>query len=262
MDQRRRDGLKRLAGLGLAAALPPARTSAAEPLRLAYFETYRPLSFVEKDGTLRGILVEVQDAVLARQLGLTCRHEGLPWPRAQSLVERGERDAICTVATPERLGYAVAAEEVVVTAPTCIFVRADNPRLPSLAQARSLAELQTLRPAVLSYSGNGWARTRLTDFNVTWGGDFNSALKMLLARRGDIMIENALTMQHSLARLEGGAAVRMLPHRMDQANFQLLLSKQSPHLAVLPEFSRALARFKATPAYAEIFRSYGLEAYF
>lgn len=261
MDESRREWIRRAAGLGLAAAALGARaTAGSPPFRMAYFETYRPLSFVA-NGQLRGILVEVLDAVLNRQLGARCVHEGLPWPRAQSLVERGERDAICTIATPERLAYAAAAEEPVVTAPTCIFVRADHPQLPAFAQARNLAELLALKPTVLSYSGNGWARARLADFNVSWGGDFNSALKMLLARRGDLMIENALTMQHSLARLEGGGAVRMLPNRMDQASFQLLVSRRSLHLGLLPEFNRALAHFKATPAYAEIFKSYGLEAF-
>ena len=152
-----------------AALLAPARAAAPE-FRLAYFETYSPLSFVE-NGAMRGILVDVLDAVLAGQLGLACRHEG---------------------------------------------------------------------------------------FDVTWGGDFNSAMKMLVARRGDIMIENALTMAYTLQRTPGGGEIRMLPNRMDQANFQLLLGKNSPHVARRDDIRRALVQFKRTQQYADVFRRYGL----
>lgn len=256
----RRELLKTGWAAALATACWPLRAavSATAPLRLAYFETYSPLSFVE-GGALKGILVDLLNEVLGRRLGQRLVHEGYPWPRAQALVQRGECDAICSIATPGRLAYAAAAEEAVLSAPTCIFARADHPLLPALAQARNLDELRALRPAVLSYSANGWAKSRLSEFNVQWGGDFNSALKMLLARRGDIMVENALVMQHSLRRLSGGDAIRMLPNRMDQANFQLLIGKFSPHLGLLPEFSKAMAQFKATTAYAEIFRRHGVQ---
>lgn len=257
-------GRRELLRTGWAAALVAAgwplhpTVAALAPLRLAYFETYSPLSYVE-GGALKGILVDLLNEVLGKRLGQPLQHEGYPWPRAQALVQRGECDAICSIATPERLAYAVAAEEPVLSAPTCIFVRADHPQLPALAQARNLEELRALKPAVLSYSANGWAKSRLSEFNVQWGGDFNSALKMLLARRGDIMVENALVMQHSLKRLSGGELIRMLPNRMDQANFQLMIGKLSPHLGLLPEFSKAMAQFKTTPAYVEIFRRHGAQ---
>ena len=243
-------------GALFAALLAPARAAAPE-FRLAYFETYSPLSFVE-NGAMRGILVDVLDAVLAGQLGLACRHEGLPWPRAQLRVEQGAADAMCTIATAERLAYAVSCEEPVLSAPTCIFVRAENPLLPAFARAGSLEELRALKPAILSYSANGWAREKLKGFDVTWGGDFNSAMKMLVARRGDIMIENALTMAYTLQRTPGGGEIRMLPNRMDQANFQLLLGKNSPHVARRDDIRRALVQFKRTQQYADVFRRYGL----
>ena len=100
----------------------PCAALASEPFRLAYFETYSPLSFTEAGG-IKGILVDVLDEVIGNRMGLLRTHEGFPWPRAQSLVQRGERDAICTIATPQRLEYALAAHEPVVSAPTCIFVR-------------------------------------------------------------------------------------------------------------------------------------------
>jgi len=228
-----------------------------DAFRLAYFETYSPMSFRDGD-RLRGILVEILHAVLVDRLGLVCREEGFPWARAQQRVERGESDAICTVATPQRLAYSVAVDEPILTVPNRIFVRADNPMLPALAKVRNLDELRALNPSILSYSANGWAKARLQDFDVTWGGDFNSAMKMLVARRGDIMVENALTMVYTLQRTPGGDAVRMLPTAMDQASFQLLISKRSPHLNRRDEISRAIRQFKLAPPYADIFQQYGV----
>ncbi|MDN3919511.1 substrate-binding periplasmic protein [Roseateles violae] len=260
MNGQRRDAIKTAAAWALGAALTlEARAETAPPFRIAYFETYSPLSFTEA-GAIKGILVDVLDEVIHRRLGLPRSHEGFPWPRAQALVQRGERDAICTIATPARLAYAQAAEEPVVTAPTTVFVRADHPRLAAFSAARDLAELRELQPSVLSYAANGWARERLGGFNVLWGNDFQSSLKMLVARRGDLMIENALTMQYSLRRLTGGDEIRMLPNRMDQAHFQLLVSRASAHLPMLPDFSRALRRFKQGPEYGEVFRRYGVQA--
>ena len=252
----RRAAIKTLAGLASAASTAHL-ARASEPFRLAYFETYSPLSFVDK-GHLTGILVDVLDEVIGR-MGLPRVHSGFPWARAQLLVKNGEQDAICTIATPERLEYAQAADEPVVTAFNCIFVRKDHPKLAQLAQVTSLDELRAMKLGVLSYAANGWAKAKLTGFDVMWGSDFGSSLKMLVAGRGDLMVENALTMQYSLARTPGGDAIRMLPNRFDEAQFQLLVSKHSPHLSRLPEFSRLLAQFKRAPAYGEIFQRYGVK---
>jgi len=247
--------LRGLSAVALGSVLPA--HAAAADFRMAYFETYSPLSFVDQ-GALRGILVDVLETVLVGRLGIPTRHEGFPWPRAQRLVEAGERDAICTIATPERLAYAEAISEPVVSVPTCIFVRADNPRADEFARARNLAELQAMKPTVVSYGANGWAKARLKDFDVTGGGDFNSSIKMLIARRADIMIENVLTMSYLLARTPGGDSIRLLRNRMDQAEFQLLISKKSPFLERRADIDRALHQYKATPAYASVFQTYGM----
>ena len=250
--------LQGLSATALASAWPAQAAPAPEdPFRTAYFETYRPLSFVD-GGAMRGILVDVLEEVLGRRLGLRCEHEGYPWLRAQRLVEVGQRDAICTIATPERLAYAVAASEPVITAPTCIFVRGDNPRAATFAQARNLDELRELKPSVISYIANGWAKNKLGGFDVAGSGDFNSAIKMLIARRGDIMIENVLVMSYVLARTPGGDAVQLLPNRMDRADFQLLIGKSSPHVQRSAQIAKVLRLFKQTPAYDDVFKRYGL----
>ena len=241
------------------ALLPAGLAHAAAPLRMAYFETYSPLSFRPDGAALRGILTDAIGEVASR-MGMAVENTGYPWARAQLLVKNGEQDAICTIATPDRLEYAVAASEPVVSAPRRVFARADCPLLPKLRQARTLDELRALNPVVVSYAGNGWAKTNLEgSFRIESGINFETALKMLVARRGDVMIDNALTMQYSLQRTDGAADVVMLPADLEVSHFQLLLSKKSQHLAMLPGFDVAMRQFKRTPAYLKIFQAYGVQ---
>ncbi|MBC7918858.1 MAG: transporter substrate-binding domain-containing protein [Rhodoferax sp.] len=240
-------------------SLPAWPAHAAAPLRMAYFETYSPLSFRPDGSALRGILPDAVGEVLSR-MGMAVEHTGYPWARAQLLVKNGEQDAICTIATPERLEYAVAAQEPVVSAPRRVFARADCPLLPKLRQARTLDELRALSPVVVSYAGNGWAKTNLEGtFKIESAINFETALKMLVARRGDVMIDNALTMQYSLQRTDGATEVVMLPTDLETSYFRLLVGKKSPHVAMLPAFDAAMRQFKKTPAYLKIFQTYGIQ---
>jgi len=252
-------GRRRLIQASTLALLPGAGWATATPFRMAYFETYSPLSYRAENGTLRGILVDILEEILGRQMGVPIQHAGYPWLRAQMMAKLGAADAICTIATATRLEYAVASSEVVVAAPRRIFVRADNPMLADLQQVRDLAGLKQLGPTVVSYTGNGWGAENLTGFKVVSGTDYESGLKMLIAKRGDVMIDNSLTMQFSLTREAGGEQVMMMPARLESANFQLLISKLSRHVGLLPAFDKALAQYKKTSAYAEIFKKYSVK---
>ncbi len=251
----RRSFLQTAAAWVLASGLP---ALAAPPLRMAYFETYSPLSFGQ-DGQLRGILLDVIQEVAGRRLGLVVEHTGYPWNRAQALVQTGEQDAICTIATPERLEYAVAAQEPVVSAPRRIFVHKNNAMLAKLHKVRNLDELHKLDPSVISYQGNGWAKANLGHFKVDNGRNFDSAVKMLLANRGDVMVDNALTMQYALQQAQGSGDVVMLGADLDESHFQLLVGKKSPHVGILPSFDTALRQFKRSPDYAKLLQKYGVK---
>lgn len=250
--------LNRRQFLHCSAALGLSRLAwAVPPLRLAYFETYSPLSFRGEAG-MQGILIELFDELLGKRLGQPLVHQGFPWIRAQSLVQQGEQDAMCTVATPERLAYARAAQESVLDMPIRVFVRANNPRLAELQAVQNLAQLRALDPEVLSYVGNGWAKEKLAGMRVDWGGTFADSLRKLKAGRGEVMVENALTMQYTLKQLDPERRVLMLNNDLERSRFQLLISLRSPHLGLLPAFDEALRHYKREPGYAQLFERYGI----
>lgn len=238
------------------AALPS--WAAGTPLRIAYFETYSPMSF--RDGeAMRGILVDLFDELLGKRLGMPVVHTGYPWVRAQSLVRSGEQDAICTVPTPERLEYAIASAEPVLSMPVKLFAPASSPLLPQLAKVGSLDEMRALKPQVLSYIGNGWAREKLAGMRVDWGGTFQEAVRKLLQGRGDVMVESAYTMQYTLQQLDHKQAVRMLPNVLEASQFHLLLGRRAAQQGWLPAFDEALRKFKREDGYAAIFARYGIK---
>ena len=81
---------------------------------------------------------------------------------------------------------------------------------------------------------------------------------MLIERRGDVCLNNVMTMQYRLRRLPGGDQIVMLPVEIGHRDFQLLIGKRSPHLDVLATFDKAMAQFRKSAGYAEIFRRYGV----
>jgi polar amino acid transport system substrate-binding protein len=240
----------------LACALP---ARPASVFRIAYSDTYSPFSFLD-GGQLRGIFPDVLGEVLGRQLGLVVEHRGYPWNRAQMLVRSGEMDAMCTIVTPERLLYAVPAPEPVVIPRSHLFARADNALLPQLRKVRNLEELRQLNPVLVSYVGNGWSKAYLSGFKVQWGKNFDGAVKMLIERRGDVCLHNVMTMRNRLQRLPGGDQIVMLPADLGPRDYQLLVGKRSPDQGVLATFDKAMAQFRKSAGYAEIFQRYGVTA--
>ena len=233
---------------------------AAAPLRLAYLDTYKPISFRQDDGAMHGILIDLLDEVLVQRMKIPLEHKGYPWARAQFMVESGLSDALCATPTPARLKYAIASQEAVLKLPWRIFANIKSPLLPKLEKVRNLDELRSLNPKVISYIGNSWARGALAGFNVYWSPDFESSLRMVNGARGDLAVESSIAAQHWLNSHPEMQDIRMLPHAMDEVVFHLLIGKQSPHLAVLPSFDREVQKFKNEAAYAKILQRYGVRS--
>jgi polar amino acid transport system substrate-binding protein len=86
---------------------------AAAELRIAYFNDFAPVSYLE-NGVMKGVLVDTFDDVLGKRLALPVHHDGLPWVRAQDQVKDGGEDAFCTTRTDARAEYANFGTEPVL----------------------------------------------------------------------------------------------------------------------------------------------------
>jgi polar amino acid transport system substrate-binding protein len=257
----RRDILGSIGALAFS-SLSVAQTE-KKPFRMAVSDNYAPFYRVE-DGQVRGVVFDILSEVIGKQMGVPIVFEPYPWARAQVMVEKNGCDALCTIATPHRLAYTLSSDEAVLTNAFRLFVRKDHKLLPELRKVDSLESLLALRPTVVSYLGSGWSGSNLAGMAVTLASNFDSMMLMLLAGRADIVIDGEFNVQNWLATYKGDLGrlnlqdVVMLPKVYDATKFNLLVSKQSAYVSMLPEFNFRMKSFRKTAGYRSIFQSYGI----
>lgn len=248
----RRHCLALLAGLGL---VTPRLLPAAPlpPLSLVYFDSFAPFSQRQSDGSMSGIFIDIMNELLGRRLGLPLRHEGYPWARAQQMVRNGEADGFVTVPTEERLAYTVASQEWVTQGRFTMFVRRDAAALRErLDKAQGVDALRGLKLG--SYLGNGWVKSRFADkdWDVSYSSSRSHALRMLAARRFDVLVDSSNATQAALKAIGLDAEIVELTPVLESSETRLMLSRSSPHVGRLPQIDAALRRMKADGTLARL----------
>lgn len=238
-------------GLGLAWAwgLPPARAQDSTLYRMVYAENFAPFSFVD-NGQLQGLLPSLMHELLTRRLKLSVEHTVYPWARAQALVKAGQADGFVTVATPERLQYTVPASEWITQDRLTLFARADSPRLPELQKLRSIADLGEL--SIGSYMGHGWVQAKLGHLNVQYATDRSTALRMLLAKRFEVMADVAVPARAGIKSLGLESSIAELPITLDLGDIRLCIGKGSGLLEHMKAIDEALRKMKTDGTVARL----------
>lgn len=75
--------------LGLLNAILPPSSHASELVTIGFDQNYYPFSYVDQDGTPRGIYTEILQQAFARMEGYQVVVQGYPWKRLMRLVENG-----------------------------------------------------------------------------------------------------------------------------------------------------------------------------
>lgn len=185
LDRRAFALLLLLPGLGLA----------SPSLRMAYFDRYPPLSHREADGQVRGLLIELVDAV-GQQAGLGFSHHAYPWARAQAMVRQGSLDGVCTTITDERRDYLLFCETPLISLHFGISHRVDDARVAGL---RSLVDLRALRQG--NYRGSGYAQQHLELDRLQIDHDPDSVLRRIAAGELDVFVDAELNSRHRIRAL-------------------------------------------------------------
>lgn len=229
-----------LGGLGGPSAYAADAQTFAQPMRIAYNEDWNPYSYRGADGTARGILVDVLEEALVRRMGLKVEHYGYPWNRVQLNVQQGARDAFITVPTEERLAYSVSSSETAFVVEMRAFVAPASSNYPALLKLRKVSEFAPFR--VCDIYGNGWAK-RLYETNqiaVTWFRTNQIAMEQVQHGSCDLSMgatEVGLKIIRDLGMQE---QLTVLPEVFDSMTFTLLINKNSPYVAILPEFDKTI----------------------
>ncbi len=114
------------------------------PVRAALSEAAHPTSYVDH-GEATGIFREMLDVLFAMVPGYRIEYQGLPWTRAQRLVESGEMDLFVTFPATNRGAYAHFTKASIFTLDygTIVYDRKGN-HAGQIESARNFADLKGL----------------------------------------------------------------------------------------------------------------------
>lgn len=226
--------------------LSPALLS-AQSLRVAYFDRYPPLSLRDRDGSMRGLLVDLVNA-LGSAAGLGLSHHGYPWARAQAMVRQGQLDAVCTTSTAERRSYLLFCDTPLISLHFGVCHRLDDPRIAGL---RSLADLRRLRQG--NYRGSGYAQQHLEAAQLRLDHDPDSVLRRIAAGDLDVYVDAELNTRHRIRALGletklGYTPAAFLPptgYCFGLRRSHALAAELVPRLEMLTQQLRASGRLEA-----------------
>lgn len=204
-----------------------------------------------------GLLVEILDEIF-KQLDLPYAVEVYPWARAQAMVQAGRADILVTVPTEERRSYALVSEQSVFPMVMQIYARKDHPLLAEIRRIKSTQDIVALDLVAISNLGNGWHKANIEAAGVKtyYGTNDESAARMLAAKRGDILVDSAVSMAVEIRRqgLEGtltAAAAPFAPLR-----FHMLVSQKSPFARRMPDVNRAIATLQKNGTLDRLYQKY------
>jgi len=224
-------GLSAAAVSSLALGIRPAW---AAELKAVFFNAAPPLSFEGEAHEIVGILPDILTEILGKRLGLPVNFQGLPWARAQAMVQQGEADALCTVPTPARLDYAVFTQKPVIVTKTELFYWADNPRRPEIEAIRTLDQLRGFRQG--DYIGNGFAEATFKGLPVEFTPTLDSVFRKIAAGHLDLYVGADVIAKGVLKPLGLGDRIRSFPVDIGPASpFCIGIRKSFPDAAALIE---------------------------
>ncbi len=229
-------------------------TAKSDPIKLVFSDSYVPMSW-DSSGKMRGIIIDVLNATLKKNMGMVVQYKGYPWARAQSEVRKGISDAFVTVPTKARLEYTTCSTEPVIVTEVSIYAYANHPRKNELLSVKSYDDLDSY--VLVDYLGNGWAKGKFKDLNVIWAETLEQTYKLLVAKRADIVVRNSFNFDYFSRHLDIRDKIEKMPAILSSVNFHLCIRKSSEHVAILPAFDAVMKEMRETGRINEITADYG-----
>jgi polar amino acid transport system substrate-binding protein len=222
-------------------------------MKIVYYDSFPPYSWHDGDGIMKGLLVDISDAVLS-EMGINVEHRGYPWGRAQNLVQNNKADAFITIATFDRKKYTYTSKEPVINGPITIFTSIKNPRLDEIKNIEEINDLKNFK--ILDYIGNGWGNSNLKDFDRSLVPNLSNALQMISAGRGDIVATDNMVAYYLMRHLELESQLIEIPILLDEVSFSLCIGKNSEYSNILDDFDKHMKKFRDSGKMNEIIELY------
>ncbi len=223
-------------------------------------EDYYPFIAKDEQGKPVGIYYDIMSEIF-RRLDIPLSVELYPWKRAQKLIADGKGDGMITAMTRKRSRLFLATNPI-YTVSERAFARIDNPRIQEILAIRNLRDLKGFK--IVDTIGSGWAEENLKGLDVVWAPSYSSALYMLANGRVDIyvlgkypgmsvlqkLIEEKSPYSQNLKKIIPG------PHQLATIHFSLLIRKDSPYAALVPQINRVLRQMRKEGVYQAILNRY------
>ncbi|GBC63519.1 ABC transporter substrate-binding protein [Desulfonema ishimotonii] len=226
---------------------------ADDSMTLAYFDDFAPYSWKENN-KMFGILIDIADESLHRQMGIDVKHQGFPWARAQRLVKNGTAHALITNG-PLRKEW-TQYSEAVLELKTTLFIKKGNPKLHQLEKIKVLEDLRPF--TMVDYRGNGWCKENLIDnnFKVFITDNQKMIFPMLIKERADVYINDSLVSRYVIKKLGLQSQIVEIPVKIDSVPFHLCIEKNSAFTKILPKFNKTILQMKKNGDLQKIIEKY------
>ena len=217
-----------------------------------------PYAYVDKDGTARGVYVDILKAVFEDGLSIQVDYQEYPWKRAQALAKDGLVDIFITVATAERLQYMVKSKSPVLAMYLHVYTYAGHPQLAAIQEIRSGEDVLELGLIPVTNLGNVWHRNNIDRLGVQthYVPSEDNAFLFLAARLADITIEPLTAGNYLINKLDLSAKVIPTEGRFGPITFHLLVSRQSPFVHRIGEIDHVIDELRKSGKISAIIDHY------
>lgn len=243
-----------LALLGALLAVPAGIAGAAQGAKLdVVYTRWLPYTYTD-NGTAAGFEVDILRQVL-HGMGREASFTELPWKRCLASLAQGRADLLVSLLrTPERERFAAFPDEHISVSRTVLFTAADS----GLHYDGDLKSLAGRKIGVILGFSYGEAFDRADFLDKDPAVDADTLIRRVLHGHNALAAENECVAKASAIRLGVRDRLRFLEPPIHEQKLYVGFSRAAGRQGLAEEFSRALAGFKATPAYAEILRRYGV----
>ena len=189
-----------------------------------------------------GLYFELLDELFNKQLSIDINCHLLPWKRAQAHVKRGLADFLITVATDERLEYAVKSKQPIFQLYMHVYTYVDHPLIESIKNIKTVQDIVRLGLIPVTNRGNGWHKENIDAYGVPthYVSLEKDIIKFLAAKRADIVIDAAITTNYKIKQLGLSSKIEFTEVRFGPVDFHLLMSKKSPAIKLMPAIDEAM----------------------
>jgi ABC-type amino acid transport substrate-binding protein len=219
---------------------------------------WAPFSYNVPSGGVSGLYIDILREIFTNEMGIVLEADLLPWKRAQFEVKNGNSDFLVTVATKERLEYALKSRVPILELYLFAYTYAGHPRLEAINRIESPHGIKQLNLRPVTNLGNNWHKINIDGLGVSthYVADEELAFSILAARRADISIEPLYAGSYLINHL--GLSQKVVPTRakFGPIIFHLLLSKKSAYTDRWEDINTAIEKVVRSDRYREILSAY------